>query len=55
MAKKEIRPINLTVEQIMMLQLSDEDIKAGRPISHEQVNEDDLKWLNDFSLPVKCK
>lgn len=46
----ESNSVNLTAEQIQMLQLSDEDIKAGRLISHEQVNEDDLKWLKEISL-----
>lgn len=42
--------VELTAEQIWILQMSDEDIKAGRLISNEQVNEDDLKWLSEISL-----
>ncbi|MDP9078158.1 MAG: hypothetical protein M3O71_12075 [Bacteroidota bacterium] len=37
----------LAEEQILMLQLSDKDIQAGRLISHEQLDRDDLKWLED--------
>ena len=37
--------VKLTSEQIQMLQLSDEDIKAGRLISQEQADKDDLEWL----------
>ncbi len=38
-------PVKLTQEQILMLQLSDEDIKAGRLISQEQLDKNDLEWL----------
>jgi hypothetical protein len=37
--------VKLTQEQILMLQLSDQDIKHGRLISQEQLDKDDLKWL----------
>lgn len=37
--------VNLTEEQILMLQLSDRDIEAGRLISHEELNKSDLEWL----------
>ena len=40
--------VELTKHQIQMLELSDEDIKAGRLIPHEKVNEGDLKWLNEI-------
>ncbi|MDB5133217.1 MAG: hypothetical protein JWR02_2966 [Mucilaginibacter sp.] len=38
-------PVKLTDEQILMLQLSDDDIKAGRTISQEQLDKNDLEWL----------
>jgi hypothetical protein len=37
--------IKLTDEQILMLQLSDEDIHAGRTISQELLDKNDLEWL----------
>ena len=37
--------VQLTEEQILMLKLSDEDIKAGRLISQQQVDKDDREWL----------
>lgn len=36
----------LSEEQILMLQLSDDDIKNGRLISQDQLDKDDLQWLN---------
>ena len=39
--------VELTKEQILMLQLSDEDIKAGKLISQDQLDQDDLKWLKE--------
>lgn len=41
----------LTAEQILMLQLSDKDIKNGKLISQSQLDIDDLKLLKRF----KCK
>jgi hypothetical protein len=38
-------PVKLTDEQILMLQLSDDDINAGRTISQEQLDKNDLEWL----------
>ncbi|MDB5123301.1 MAG: hypothetical protein JWP94_1430 [Mucilaginibacter sp.] len=38
-------PVKLTDEQILMLQLSDDDIQAGRTISQEQLDKNDLEWL----------
>jgi hypothetical protein len=35
----------LNEEQILMLQLSDEDIAAGRLISQEDLEKKDLLWL----------
>ena len=37
--------VELSKEQILMLQLSDKDIKNGRLISQNQLDKDDLKWL----------
>ena len=36
------------IEQILMLQLSDDDIIAGNLISHDQLEKDDLKWLKEM-------
>jgi len=35
----------LTEEQVLMLQLSDDDIKNGKVISHDQLDKDNLQWL----------
>ena len=40
--------VKLTKEQILMLQLSDDDIIAGNLISHDQLEKDDLKWLKEM-------
>ncbi|MDO9615070.1 MAG: hypothetical protein Q7J86_11180 [Bacteroidota bacterium] len=37
--------VQLTEEQVLMLQLSDEDIKSGKLISQNQLDKDDLQWL----------
>ncbi len=37
-----------TQEQILMLQLSDDDIAAGRLISQSQLDQDDLQWLKEL-------
>ncbi|MEI7424133.1 MAG: hypothetical protein WCK18_18670 [Prolixibacteraceae bacterium] len=37
--------VQLTEEQVLMLQLSDNDIKNGKLISHVQLDKDDLQWL----------
>jgi hypothetical protein len=39
--------VKLTDEQILMLQLSDNDIKSGKLISQSQLDKDDLKWLKE--------
>jgi hypothetical protein len=39
--------VRLTDEQILMLQLSDLDIKNGQLISQEQLDKDDLQWLKE--------
>jgi len=41
----EHNAVKLTEEQILMLQLSDKDIEAGKLISQEQLDKDDLMWL----------
>jgi len=38
-------PVKLTDEQILMLQLSDNDIKTGKIISQETLDKNDLEWL----------
>jgi len=38
-------PVKLTDEQILMLQLSDIDIKTGKIISQEELDKNDLEWL----------
>lgn len=40
--------VNLTEEQLLMLQLSDKDIEDGRLITQSQLDKDDLKWLNEL-------
>lgn len=37
--------VNLTKEQITLLQLSDKDIEAGRMISQDELDKNDLEWL----------
>jgi hypothetical protein len=37
--------VNLSEEQVLMLQLSDRDIEAGKLISQEQLDKNDLDWL----------
>ncbi|MDP2891160.1 MAG: hypothetical protein Q8P34_19610 [Bacteroidota bacterium] len=39
--------VKLTDEQILMLQLSDLDIKNGRLISQDQLDKADLQWLGE--------
>ena len=39
--------VKLTEEQILMLQLSDLDIKNGRLISQDQLDKTDLQWLSE--------
>jgi hypothetical protein len=45
---KNAEPYPLSEEQIKMLRMSDDDIKNGRLISHEQVDKED-RWLFKFS------
>ena len=37
--------VKLTQEQVLMLQLSDQDIKKGRLISQKQLDKENLQWL----------
>lgn len=37
--------VKLTEEQVLMLKLSDRDIKNNRLISQSQLDKEDLKWL----------
>ena len=39
--------IQLSEEQVIMLQLSDEDIVNGKFITQDQLDNDDLKWLSE--------
>jgi hypothetical protein len=39
--------VKMTPEQILMLELSDQDIAAGKFISQDQLDKDDLEWLKD--------
>jgi hypothetical protein len=39
--------VKLTDEQILMLQLSDQDIKSGNLIAYDQLDKDDLQWLSE--------
>lgn len=40
------KPVELSEQQIAMLKLSDKDIEEGKLISQEQLDKNDLKWLN---------
>lgn len=40
--------VKLTEEQILMLQMSDDDIKNGRLIEQKQLDKEDLKWLREL-------
>ena len=40
--------VKLTEEQILMLQLSDKDIKNGKLISQNQLDKEDLQWLKEL-------
>ena len=37
--------VKLTPEQMIMLQMSDRDIKTGRLISQSQLDKQDMQWL----------
>lgn len=40
--------VQLTEEQILMLQLSDDDIENGRLTPQNEVDQQDLKWLKEL-------
>ena len=40
--------VKLTEEQVIMLHLSDKDIKGGKLIEHSQLDKSDLKWLKEL-------
>jgi hypothetical protein len=40
--------VKLTEEQIVMLNLSEKDIKEGKLIPNSQVDKSDLKWLKEL-------
>ena len=40
--------VKLSEEQVLMLKLSDNDIKRGKLISQSQLDKDDLKWLKEI-------
>lgn len=39
--------VKLTEEQIVMLKLSEKDIKEGKTIAQAQIDKADLKWLKE--------
>jgi hypothetical protein len=43
--------VSLTEEQVLLLQLSDNDIKSGNFIPQNQLDKDDLQWLKEI-LPL---
>ncbi|RZL35794.1 MAG: hypothetical protein EOO96_08310 [Pedobacter sp.] len=40
--------VQLSAEQILMLQLSDKDIQEGKLISQEELDKSDLEWLKEI-------
>jgi len=44
----ENEKVELTKEQIILLQLSDDDIKDGNLISQNELDKTDLKWLKEL-------
>jgi len=44
----ENEKVELTKEQINLLQLSDDDIKDGNLISQNELDKTDLKWLKEL-------
>lgn len=40
-----VEKVQLTDSQIVMLKMSNEDYKAGRYITHEQLEKEDAEWL----------
>jgi hypothetical protein len=41
--------VKLSKEQILMLELSEDDIKNGRILTQEQLDKNDLKWLEELN------
>lgn len=50
-----MKKIQLTKEQILMLQQSDKDIEAGKLISQEQLDERDFNWLKGGKFSAEQK
>ena len=48
MKKEECRQPHLSAEQMIMLQLSDEDINNNRVIIESEMNKTDLEWLKEI-------
>jgi hypothetical protein len=46
--------VALTEAQKEIIRLSEEDIKHGRVISQEQLDEEDLKWLESIEHNSSC-
>lgn len=46
--KKPEEPLKLSKYQKLMLEMSEEDIKHGRVISHEELMRKNEKWLNEL-------
>jgi hypothetical protein len=44
----DLDKVKLTKDQIVMLNLSELDIKEGRLISNVQLDKSDLKWLKEL-------
>ncbi len=40
--------VGLTEEQMIMLNLSEKDLKEGKLIPHSQLDKSDLKWLKEL-------
>ncbi|PQJ72496.1 hypothetical protein [Polaribacter butkevichii] len=45
-SKFELEIVELTDEQKLMLEMSENDIKTGKLISQEAMNKRNLEWLN---------
>jgi hypothetical protein len=48
-----IDKVELTEEQKLMLLMSEDDIKAGRLISQDEIDNNDLAWLKEQSFGRK--
>lgn len=44
-----VHKVELTEEQKLMLLMSEDDIKAGRLISQDELDNNDLSWLKEQS------